>query len=185
MTADFDTGQVKAIRVIVSEVVSQQLKDIPTRSQFSHFARQMALQNKALNDSVQQLLGKQEAWAMLLNAKDETVKETKTRLEHYATLSEDMSDRMGMLVASIYGNELLPGNSLKETVTRNSTLIERVSKWIENENSRVERQVKFRNTMLKLALPIFQNSLLRWVIIIGGGVILGSEGASIIEQVAK
>ena len=185
MTADFDTEQIMAIRIIARDEISKQLKDIPTKSQFSHFARQMTLQNKVLNDSVQQLLGKQETWLMLLSAKDETVKETKVRLEHYATLSEDMSDRMTLLFASIHGNELLAGNSLVATVTRNSDLIERVSRWVENENDRMERQRKFRDKMLKIALPIFQNSLLRWLIIVGGGVIIGSESASIIEQLAK
>ncbi|MCA9367111.1 hypothetical protein KC887_02460 [Candidatus Kaiserbacteria bacterium] len=183
----FDTEQVKVIREIARGValdeISKQLKDIPTKAEFNRFAKQMSLQNKTLNDSVQQLLGKQETWLMVLNAKDETVRDLKTKVETLDDYYEDLDNRMARFGAIVIGDALTGGKSVVTTTETNHERITNLEKYVELKMKQEADALALRKKELAVAFKLFESISVRWIAaaLIGAG-IGGRIGLELLNQ---
>jgi prefoldin subunit 5 len=63
-----------------------------------------------------------------------------------------------------------------------SEAVSRIDRFIEIETERKAQARQQRETALKIALTVFENSTVRWAIAIGGGALIGLEGSNIIQQ---
>lgn len=181
----FDSQQMEAIKEIVREELDKKFEDVATRKQFSDFMTQVNRANQTLNNGVNRMMGKMDGFTALIDARNETISDLKTKTQRNEDLYEDLSERFGLVVSSIYGSELSTGESLIEIVKRNAKSIEIISKWVEKENERRANQALWMDRFARVGLSMWSNTAIRWIILLGGGTILGIGGEDILKSLIK